>query len=223
MKKSTSSLNVKKKILVKSILFGCAILCPILISVHSASATYDSVCPLFSPTYDPEILDHSYAKHYSNKTDDPSVFPNNKKPDLYVHNYSIEEIFPEDLFKEFWDMKTETSRNTKENIAEKVKEQTSQYDGDYPTYKEECEDIISQYYKDKESTISRHTPDFTPLSTKEGMKNYRQSIEQLSAELNELKQKCQNDLSSLGTRAYEDDFHNYDLISKGPYWATFWD
>lgn len=205
MKKSMSSLNVKKKILAKAILFGCAILCPMLMFNNGASA-------MFSGSEGPDFLDLFYGKNYSDKTDDPAVFLNNKKPNLYVHNYSVEEIFPKDPFDEFWNMKSEAPRNTEEDIAEEVEEQMKKYNGDYPTYKKEYEDIISQYYKDKESIISRHTSDFTPSSTKEGMENYRQSIEQLSTELNELEQRCQNELSTLDTRAYEYDFHNLDLI-----------
>lgn len=205
MKKSTPSLNAKKKILVKALLFGCAILCPALMFNNVASA-------MFSDPEGPDFLDFFYGKNYSDKTDDPSALLNNKKPNLYVHNYSLEEVYPKDPFDEFLNMKTDTSRNTKEDIAEEVEEQMKQYNGDYPTYKEECEDIISQYYKDRESTINRHTSDFTPSSTKEGMENYRQSIDQLSTELNELEQKCQNELNALDTRAYEHDFHNLDLI-----------
>ncbi len=46
MKKSTSSLNAKKKILAKAILFGCAILCPALMFNNVASpAMYDAPFP----------------------------------------------------------------------------------------------------------------------------------------------------------------------------------
>ena len=38
MKRTMSNLNVKKKISVKAVLFGCIFLCPALISSHSASA-----------------------------------------------------------------------------------------------------------------------------------------------------------------------------------------
>lgn len=51
MKKSMSNLNVKKKISVKALLFGCAILCPALIFTNSTSAMYekyDPADPLFS-------------------------------------------------------------------------------------------------------------------------------------------------------------------------------
>lgn len=205
MKKSTSSLNAKKKILVKAVLFSCAILCPALMFNNGADAMFSS-----SEDFDP--LDSFYEKNYSTEATGPSALLNNKKPNLYVYNNSVEEIFPKDPFNKFWNMKSEAPRNIEEDIAEEVEEQMKQYNGDYPGYKKECEDIISQYYKDRESTVIRYTSDFTPPSTKEGMENYRQSIEQLSAELNELKQKCQNDLSSLGTRAYEHDFHNLDLI-----------
>ncbi len=202
------SLNVKKKISVKALLFGCIFLCPALISVHSVSATYDSGYPLFSTTYDPEILDRSYVKYYSKRTDKHLSI----NPGLNVCKLRVKEVFQKDPFDEFWDMKTETSRNTEDDIAEKVEEQTSQYNGDYPGYKEECEDIVSQYYKDKESTISRHTSDFTPSSTKEVMEQYRQSIDQLTTELNGLEQICQDNLNKLNARAYEHDFHNYDGV-----------
>lgn len=59
MKKSMSSLNVKKKILVKSILFGCAILCPTLISVHSASA-------MLKTYTDPSLSDLEFIKKIEN-------------------------------------------------------------------------------------------------------------------------------------------------------------
>ncbi len=40
MKKSTPSLNAKKKILVKALLFVCAILCPTLMFTNVASAMF---------------------------------------------------------------------------------------------------------------------------------------------------------------------------------------
>ncbi len=323
MKKSTPSLNAKKKILVKALLFGCAILCPALMFNNVASA-------MFSGSEDFDPLDSFYEKNYSTEDVEFSAYTDNENSNFGVYNNSIEEVFGEESI-DIANVQKNVSNILsckddlnginffgQNSLAKGSKEQLEKLNQKIPTIVA-CKDAMNKVHEDIQIVVDEKKREYEKLTNSYGDidSNYKKCLSELASNFNDntnyslnsikkslseannlyedsqtekdprylypclgniinaaneansicketidyqgkidtlttsieqienqknryqgdyptYQEECKNillsegidrqkKLNALDTRAYEYDFHNYDLISKDPYWDTFWD